>query len=271
MTTGSVSEGETASNRQQFTVGKLDAGLAVLISQDHHVVEIPATLLPDGISSGSIVDMAIVRNESEEQKERQKFLSVQKSILTLFGKPPVPPTIREEQVTQTQIVLSWDPFQLYESDFMGIDVYKNHTKMSSLHHQLSKDSTTLKLSGLDVGTEYELHLVVRTSAGNLVSNSVTVTTLKLEDLHGFVFCFGEISDEKERQLITDTVKKWKATVADTISIRTTHFVTKIGRGVQWEEAKKLNIPIVNPDFIKKCDAEHKVQPVGPYYVPGEGQ
>ena len=31
---------------QQFTVGKLDAGLAILLSPDHHVVEFPSTILP---------------------------------------------------------------------------------------------------------------------------------------------------------------------------------------------------------------------------------
>jgi hypothetical protein len=30
----------------QFTVGKLDAGMAILLSPDHHLIEFPATILP---------------------------------------------------------------------------------------------------------------------------------------------------------------------------------------------------------------------------------
>ena len=29
-----------------FTVGKLDAGVAILLSPDHHLLEFPATILP---------------------------------------------------------------------------------------------------------------------------------------------------------------------------------------------------------------------------------
>jgi hypothetical protein len=31
---------------QEFTVGKVDAGMAILLSPDHHLIEFPATILP---------------------------------------------------------------------------------------------------------------------------------------------------------------------------------------------------------------------------------
>lgn len=33
----------------QFTVGKVDAGMAILLSPDHHLIEFPATILPVGL------------------------------------------------------------------------------------------------------------------------------------------------------------------------------------------------------------------------------
>jgi hypothetical protein len=30
----------------QFTVGKIDAGVAILLSQDNHVIEFPSAMLP---------------------------------------------------------------------------------------------------------------------------------------------------------------------------------------------------------------------------------
>ncbi|TPX30631.1 hypothetical protein SeMB42_g07892 [Synchytrium endobioticum] len=77
----------------QFTVGKLDAGMAILLSPDHHLVEFPATILPEGITTGSIVNLTIERNEDEERRLREEFVSIQEDIFKQFSTPPEPPTI----------------------------------------------------------------------------------------------------------------------------------------------------------------------------------
>ena len=38
-----------------LTVGKLDASLALLLTKDHHLIEFPTILLPNGVRAGSIV------------------------------------------------------------------------------------------------------------------------------------------------------------------------------------------------------------------------
>ncbi|KAG9647552.1 hypothetical protein KCU69_g17525, partial [Aureobasidium melanogenum] len=56
-----------------LTVGKVDAGVAVLLTEDKRLIEFPSILLPADITSGSIVDINVARNETAEEKAIQKF------------------------------------------------------------------------------------------------------------------------------------------------------------------------------------------------------
>ncbi|OMH82888.1 Chitin biosynthesis protein CHS5 [Zancudomyces culisetae] len=44
----------------EFTVGKIDAGMAVLLTQDNQVIEFPSVLLPEQVVSGRVFRPAIV-------------------------------------------------------------------------------------------------------------------------------------------------------------------------------------------------------------------
>ncbi|CAO3600239.1 unnamed protein product [Absidia cylindrospora] len=57
----------------QFTVGKVDAGMAILLTEDHHLIEFPSLLLPNGVASGSIVNISVSRNTSEEERKMNEF------------------------------------------------------------------------------------------------------------------------------------------------------------------------------------------------------
>jgi len=50
-----------------FTVGRMDAGLALLLTPDHYLVEFPAILLPDGIQVGAVLAMEIERDGAAEK------------------------------------------------------------------------------------------------------------------------------------------------------------------------------------------------------------
>jgi hypothetical protein len=52
----------------KFTVGRIDAGLALLLTPDHYLVEFPAILLPDGIGVGAVLSMGVERDEEAEIK-----------------------------------------------------------------------------------------------------------------------------------------------------------------------------------------------------------
>lgn len=55
------------SQKIMFTVGRMDAGLALLLTPDHYLVEFPAILLPDGIQVGAVLAMEIERDGAAEK------------------------------------------------------------------------------------------------------------------------------------------------------------------------------------------------------------
>ncbi len=69
-----------------FTVGKLDAGMAILIGERASLIEFPSLLLPPGVGSGSVVNIRVHRNEDEEKRQRDEFEALQNDILDSFGK-----------------------------------------------------------------------------------------------------------------------------------------------------------------------------------------
>ena len=68
-----------------LTVGKLDASLALLTTQDHHVIEFPTLLLPENVRAGSIVRMQVTQDVEEGERQRAKFREIQETILERYG------------------------------------------------------------------------------------------------------------------------------------------------------------------------------------------
>jgi hypothetical protein len=281
---------------QQFTVGKLDAGMAILLSPDHHVVEFPATILPTGVTTGSIVDVQISRNKDEEARVRRRFLSLQEKLLADFGTAPSPPVLAIRGATQTSVTLEWKPINYHAADFRGIDVFRNAARLS-LH--VPQNASCVRVSGLEVSAKYDFHIVVRTSAGALTSNIVSVQTHAMDNLTGICVVFGDMGanstapskqspsaspgddndTDKEGQSTEDhdnaelaeckaILKRIGAKWQPELSIDTTHCVCIFGRGKTWERVRDMgNIPIVSPDFLRDCEKNAKIQPAGQYYVP----
>lgn len=69
--------------------------LQILIGERAHLIEFPSLLLPPGVSSGSIVNIAVHRNTVEEKRQRREFWELQDQILETFGvKTPQPPQLQ---------------------------------------------------------------------------------------------------------------------------------------------------------------------------------
>ncbi|KAF8257022.1 hypothetical protein EI94DRAFT_1819347 [Lactarius quietus] len=56
-----------------FTVGKLDAGMAILLGERAHLIEFPSLLLPPGATTCSIVNISVTQNVAEELKRDGEF------------------------------------------------------------------------------------------------------------------------------------------------------------------------------------------------------
>lgn len=271
-----------------FTVGKLDAGMAILIGDRASLIEFPSLLLPQDATSGSVVRISVSRNQKEEQKKKREFDELQENVLEMFGtKPPIAPALRLRAVTQTSITLEWDRLDLATAKLLTLDIYRNNERLAPIPNPLHNTST--KLSGLEVDKPYNFHLVLKTTAGTFVSNVVRTKTHNMNDTSGISVCFGyvaggETSDPVEGAgpplseleiRARETLEAMGARFSDKIQIDTTHFVcthprnradspfeahandrTREMRGVMFNKAMQLSIPVVLPHWIFAC-AEQK--------------
>ncbi|KAI1277267.1 chitin biosynthesis protein [Xylaria sp. FL0933] len=247
-----------------LTVGKVDAGVTVLLTPDKRLIEFPSILLPPNIVSGSIVDITVARNHASEAESDKQFAALQDKILASFGaSEPSTPVLRCRNATQTSVVLEWDPLELATADLISLSLYRNGQKAGIIPQPLQMHST--KISGLAVDTEYTFHLVLRTSAGTLNSDRLTVRTHKMTDLSGITITTG-ILPAQVRESLAAAVERIGAKLVDGVRIDTTHFVTTEGRGVAWEKAVETNIPVVRPEWVTACEESGRILGVTKFYL-----
>ncbi|RAH66816.1 chitin biosynthesis protein [Aspergillus aculeatinus CBS 121060] len=247
-----------------LTVGKVDAGVAVLLTQDNRLIEFPSVLLPNNITSGSIVDITVARNHAAETASATAFQTLQKRILNTYGiKTPTPPILRLRNATQTSLVLEWDPIDLATASLKSLSLYRNGSKAGSIPRPLETRST--KISGLAIHTEYTFHLVLRTTAGTYQSEKLVCRTHKMTDLSGITVTAGVLHPQ-QRDALAAALDRIGGKLIDTVRIDTTHFVCTEGRGPLWEKAVEMNIPVVVPEWVDACEAEGTIVSVRGYYL-----
>ncbi|KAJ4335246.1 hypothetical protein N0V87_006287 [Didymella glomerata] len=247
-----------------LTVGKVDAGVAVLLTEDKRLIEFPSILLPPDISSGSIVDIDVARNVKAENEAAKAFHELQSDIFRTFGQStPSAPALRCRNATQTSVVLEWDPIDVATAELRSLTLYRNGNKAGTIPNPKEVHST--KLSGLGVDTEYTFHLVLKTSAGTFSSEKLTVQTHKMTDLSGITITPGHMPSAL-RESLQRSVERIGAKIADTVRIDTTHFVCTEGRGTAWEKAVENNIPVVVPDWVIGCERDGRIVGVRGYYL-----
>lgn len=161
------------------------------------------------------------------------------------------------------MVLEWDPIQLATADLISLSLYRNNNKAGTIPKPLQMHTT--KISGLAVDTNYTFHLVLRTTAGTYTSDKVEVQTHKMTDLSGITITTG-ILPQAMRENLAVAVERIGAKMADTVRIDTTHFVTTEGRGIQWEKAVEMNIPVVRPEWVDACEKSGRILGVTKFYL-----
>jgi chitin biosynthesis protein CHS5 len=199
-----------------------------------------------------------------ESKAQSAFLQLQDDIFHSFGElEPAAPVLRCRNATQTSVVLEWDPIEVATADIISLSLFRNGQKAGNIPRPAVMQST--KISGLAVDTEYTFHLVLRTSAGTFSSEKVSVKTHKMTDLSGITVTPG-ILPAQLRDSLAKAVERIGAKMADTVRIDTTHFVTTEGRGMAWEKAVELNIPVVRPEWVEGCERGGRIVGVRQYYL-----
>ncbi|ODQ64360.1 hypothetical protein NADFUDRAFT_47574 [Nadsonia fulvescens var. elongata DSM 6958] len=251
-----------------LTVGKLDASLALLLTKDHHLIEFPTILLPDDVEAGSIIKIVCEKDTRQEQREAEEFETVQDEILHTFGtKEPLSPVLWTKNITQTSVVLEWDPIEVGHSDVHSLTLYKNGSRVGIIPQPLTR--TASKLSGLSIDAVYNFQLALATSAGLYLSNVLEFKTHKMTDLSGVTVCIGTI-DESEGVTLEEIQESLKRIgskpIQSEVKLDTTHFLCTAGVGSEWSKALQSNIPVVRPDWILACEYERRLVGVRSYYL-----
>lgn len=255
-----------------LTVGKLDASLALLTTQDHHVIEFPTVLLPENVKAGSIIKMQVSQNLEEERKQRNHFKSIQAKILEKYGThKPESPVLKIVNVTQTSCVLAWEPLKLGSAKLKSLILYRKGIRSMVIPNPFKV--TTTKISGLSVDTPYEFQLKLITTSGTLWSEKIMLRTHKMTDMSGITVCLGpldplkEISDVQISQCLSHIGAR---PLQRHVAIDTTHFVCNDLDNEESNEelikAKHNNIPIVRPEWVRACEVEKRIVGVRGFYL-----
>ncbi|KAI5949968.1 CHS5 [Candida theae] len=254
-----------------LTVGKLDASLALLLTKDHHLIEFPTMLLPNGVRAGSIVKLKCEQDQASEEEEDLKFQSIQDEIYQTFAThPPKSPNLQIKNTTQTSCVLEWDALDLGTSHLKNLILFKDGKKLGSIPQPMN--NKTSKLSGLPVDKSFKFQLRLDTTAGIFWSNEVEVNTHKMTDLSGITVCLGEFSpnDPFTAEDIEETLVKIgaKHPAQRQVKVDTTHYLCtrENKQNPEYIKASEMNIPIVRPEWIKACERERRIVGVRDFYI-----
>ena len=83
--------------------------LQILVGERAHLIEFPSLLLPPGVTTGSIVNISVQRNNAEEKKRETDFWSLQEDILDSFGtETPQSPNLEvclQSMLPRTELIL----------------------------------------------------------------------------------------------------------------------------------------------------------------------
>ncbi|KAJ1723606.1 hypothetical protein LPJ53_002046 [Coemansia erecta] len=258
----------TQTSSAQFTVGKLDAGMALLLTEDYQLIEFPSVLLPSGVVLGSVVNIDVCRDRETEKRQRSDFRTLQEQILRDFGtQQPKAPVIRVGHTTQTWVVIQWDALDLASATLRSLHLYRDGQRMMQAMPATLEQANSvaaIKTTGLDVDRSYEFMIEMRTSAGTFFSNTLQVQTHALENLSGICVCFGECESQEEVANLRETLDRMGASYADAVSLGITHVVARYAAGPAYEAAVRHNIPVVRPDWVLACEANGKLQPAIKY-------
>jgi hypothetical protein len=200
----------------------------------------------------------------EEERQLDELNAMQDEIHNTYIQVPKPPTIQLKRATQTSLLIRWDPFVLASATFRGVDVYRNGQKLGLAPNA---SSVTCKLSGLDVAHEYQIWIVLRTSAGKYESNHLVCKTHALDNLTGLFPSFGSFNSDDDIETLTELIERIGASFSEDLGPENTHLICTVSTGPKYERAVELNIPIVTPEFLKACEQQKKVLPAHSYYLP----
>ncbi|AFR97052.1 hypothetical protein C343_05185 [Cryptococcus neoformans C23] len=271
-----------------FTLGKLDAGMAILLGPNAHLLEFPSLLLPTpspgtpSLGPGSILTITVSRDLAAEYAAQKAFKELQDSILNTFSIPPKIPVVRLRNVTQTNVTVEWDRIDVGSAEFRGLEMHRNGQRWGRVGGEYGggvREKTEWKTGGLQSGEEYTFQLILKTTAGTYPSNIIRVRTHTMDNLTGLLICFGPMHPPQLVDQLRHCLRQIGARESPQVALDTTHFVCTTpmvgsdehGRGggvdPEYQEALRMNLPVVGPGWLFAVADQRKLFPISNYILP----
>lgn len=266
------------------TLGRIESAMAIVITDDMQIMEIPSTLIPSANREvGSTIRLQVCTADDLHSERLAQFMGLQDRMEAEFGEVPqigpIEDCLHIEYVSHTSISLGWPSWgQLCGASYAAavgaikvhtIEGYCNGKRVTK--SQLLPDATELRLSSLEPDSAYQVKIIFRTSAGRFASKEIQIHTPPLEDLSCLrVMLDRGVPEEVEGQLGGLNVECSREFEAR----RTTHVVTMRSRGELmsgWDDGElftlceALHIPIVTTSWVNSCLQGGKMQSVSQFY------
>lgn len=258
-----------------LTVGKIESGTAVVVTDELQMLELPASILPT-VSVGSIVRMQVNSAMDLQMQRRAEFTALQNSILRDYGSAPDASIIKEclrlSSQTHTTLTVVWPEWsQLCGQSNATLHALDGLLNERRLPTTLRPGETTLRLTGLEPARSYTIKLIFRTSAGRYETGELCVQTAALDDFS----CLRVTIDDGVEPMVIDSLKVLGAQILEKFEAdQSTHIVT--GRNLEQLDsgpddgelarmARHCNIPIVTKEWVNACKAAGRMQSVSQFY------
>lgn len=254
-----------------FTVCKIEAGRAVLLSQeDFELIEFPAKMLPK--DCGGVVKIQIEKGASEE-----KDISLVSQVLDEFGVEWERVEGFKNEITSegflwieslgcTAAILSWSrPFTTIFGPSVAIESVIMSVTCASAYEEEYVDFVMKGQKPVGAGdsklrvnlpVDLEVALVVRTSVGCFRSNVVRLSCKKFEDFSGVFLVTDLQSNDTDTDNSTDTLLEFIREQGGYISRQfnadqpITAVVTDSFESPLFREGIESNLPVVGASWLE---------------------
>lgn len=242
-----------------LTVGKVESGSAVVITDDLQMLELPASLLPPNSSTGSIVRVHVEDAPELRILRHADLCAIQEVLLCDFGTAPEPATIqaglRLIEHSHTTITLEWT----LPAGTRSIVGYLNGRRLPNTQ---SRDETRIRLTGLELATNYSFKIIFQTTSGRY-SAELSVNTAAIDDFSCLKVAIDALPDEVVTTLKSLGVQITEEPTSSNIIVTGRNHIDEES-GV-FKVARESNVPVVTREWVDACKNAGRMLSVSQFY------
>lgn len=249
------------------TVGKVESGIAVLLTDDLQMFEVPSSLLGN-TASGSVLQMSLASSQTLQLQRDNVFMALQNRLLQDFGGEPDCRAIENSlfvvERTHTNLTVGWPRWAEMSGTRSTLYAIDGLLDGRRLPVSLAADETTLRLSGLDPDRSYTLQLAFRSSAGRFLTPPLALKTAALDDLSCLRVATDNVPESTMAELKELGVQLAEDNMcADLIVTGRTHgqLTEDTDEGGLLRSSKQAKVPLVTTEWIRACKEAGRMQSV----------